>query len=131
MKGLIIIPALILLAGLGGGNPWLYQDPDFLQGSRFYASVFQPGSLTALEVVASPSFYLLGQGFDLSKLPIQLRPDSGAVETVSSSRKVGVSPPTISFDDFEEKSLNYARAKSSLRVAENGSWAPLNVPGLL
>jgi hypothetical protein len=130
MKCPIIISALILLAGLCGGNPWLYQDPDFLQGSRFYAAALQPGSLTPLEVVTSPYFYLLGQGFDYSALPLQLRQVSGAVE-IGSSRKASISPPPISFDGFEEKSLNYARAKSSLRVGQDGIWAPIDVPGLL
>jgi hypothetical protein len=128
MKCLIIISALILLAGLCGGNPWLYQDPDFLQGSNFYLAAFQPGSVTPLEVVASPYFYLLGQGFDYGALPLQLKQ---AGDYIGSSLKASFSPPPISFDGFEEKSLNYARAKSSLRVAQDGTWTPLDVPGLL
>jgi hypothetical protein len=130
MKFLILISALILLAGLGVGNSWLNQDPDFLQGSNFYPASFQPGSVTALEVVASPMFYLLGQGFDYKALPRPLKQANNTAE-VDGSRKASTSPPPISFDDFEEKSLNYARAKSSLRVAQNGTWAPLDVPGLL
>jgi hypothetical protein len=130
MKCFFVILMLFLLAGLGSGNHRLYEDPDFLQGSRFYAAAFQPGSITALEVVASPYFYLLGQGFNYSAPPLQLRQAGGAVE-IGGGRKVSLSPPLTSFDGFEEKSLNYARAKSSLRVAENGSWASLDVPGLL
>jgi hypothetical protein len=130
MKYLVIIPALVLLAGLGVGTPWLFSDPDFMQGSKFYPAAFQPGSVTALEVVASPMFSLIGQGFDYKVLP---RPWEGAenATVLVGSRKASTSPPPISFDDFEEKSLNYARTKSSLRVANNGTWTPLDVPGLL
>jgi hypothetical protein len=81
-------------------------------------------------VVASPYFYLLGQGFDFSDLPLQLKQAESAVE-VGGVRKVSLSPPLTSFDGFEEKSLNYARAKSSMRVVQDGTWTPLDVPGLL
>jgi hypothetical protein len=130
MKCLIVISALVLLAGLGVGNPWLNQDPDFLQGSNFYPAAFQPGSVTALEVVASPSFSLIGQGFDYRALPRPLEQISNATE-LSGSLEMSFTPLPISFDGFEEKSLNYARAKSSLRVAQDGTWTPLDVPGLL
>ena len=130
MKRLIIISALVLLAGLGGGDPWLYQDPDFFQGSDFYLAAFLPGSLTPLEVVASPCFSLLGQGFDYRALPRPVKQVSNATE-LGGSLGASFSPPTISFDGFEEKSLNFARAKSSLRVAQDGTWTPLDVPGLL
>jgi hypothetical protein len=130
MKCMIIVSVLALLAGLGGGNPWLYQDPDFLQGSNFYPSAFQPGSVTPLEVVASPYFSLLGQGFDYRALPRSLEQVSNATE-LGSNPNVSFPPLSISFDGFEEKSLNYARSKSSLRVAQDGTWTPLDFSGLL
>jgi hypothetical protein len=130
MKCLIIVAVLILLAWMGGGNPWLYQDPDFLQGANFYPAAFQPGSVTPLEVVASPYFYLLGQGFDYGALPLPQNLVSNAI-ALGGNLKPSFAPISVSFDGFEEKSLNYARAKSSLRVAQNGTWTPLDVPGLL
>jgi len=130
MKCSIIISALLLLPVLSSANSWLYQDPDFLQGANFYPATFQPGSITPLELVASPYLYLLGQGFDYRALPIRQN-QAGNATKPGGNLKVNFAPPTVSFNGFEEKSLNYARAKSSLRVAQDGAWTPLDIPGLL
>jgi hypothetical protein len=130
MKSQIIISALFLLAVLSSADPWLYQDPDFLQGANFYPASFQPGSITPLELVASPYLYLLGRGFDYRALPSKQNLTGNATK-LGGSLKVSFAPPAISFNGFEEKSLNYAQAKSSLRVSQNGTWTRLDIPGLL
>jgi hypothetical protein len=130
MRCPIIISALLLLAALSSASPWLYQDPDFLQGSNFYPATFQPGSITPLELVASPCLYLLGQGFDYRAHPIW-QSQAGNATKLGGNLNVSFAPPTISFNGFEEKGLNYAQAKSSLRIAQNGTWTRLDIPGLL
>jgi hypothetical protein len=131
IKYIISIALLFMLAGTAFGTMWLYDDPTFFQiGSKAQVASFKPANISPFEIIDSPYFPLLGQGFYFNAIPVKLINSTDAVQIGSKSNIVLSSIP-VTFGGHLENNIKYAMGKSSLRVGQDGSWTNLNAPGVL
>jgi hypothetical protein len=131
MKYTIALAVLLMLAGTGLATMWLYDDPMFFQ-SNYPAKVgtFKAADMSILEIVDSPYFPLLGQGFYTSAIPVKLSNNTNTIQ-IGSKASSSMSPVQVTFGGHLEDNLKYAQSKSSLRIGSQGSWGALNTPGVL
>ena len=130
MKHLIPIAMLLILGGTASGTMWLYNNDFFMLGPQLSAASFKPASLSPFEIIDAPFFPLLGEGFYKDAIPMQLRNTNTTIE-ITASGKRPAEPVRVTFGGHFENNLKYAQSKSSLRIGDSGSWANLNVPGLI
>jgi hypothetical protein len=128
----IAVALLLMLAGTACATMWLYDDPTFfnVNNNQYSASSIQPVSLTLSEIIEAPFYPLLGESFYKDALPVQMRNTTQALE-ISTSTKSDSTPVSITFSGNLENNLAYASSKSSLRVAQGGSWETLSPSGLV
>ncbi len=131
MKYTIALAVLLMLAGTGLATMWLYDDPMFFQ-TNYPSKVgtFKAADMSILEIVDSPYFPLLGQGFYTSAIPVKLSNNTNTIQ-IGSKASSSMSPVQVTFGGHLEDNLKYAQSKSSLRIGSQGSWGTLNTPGVL
>ena len=131
MKYIIAVAVLLMLAGTGLAQMWLYDDPMFFQMSYpAKAASFKPADISILEIIDSPYFPLLGQSFYTNAIPVKLSNNTNTVQ-IGSKSSGSLSPIPVTFGGHLENNLKYAQSKSSLRIGQEGSWGTLNTPGVL
>ncbi|MBN1234601.1 MAG: hypothetical protein JW999_00965 [Methanotrichaceae archaeon] len=131
MKYTIAVAVLLMLAGTGLTQMWLYDDPMFFQMSYpAKAASFKPADISILEIIDSPYFPLLGQSFYTNAIPVKLSNNTNTVQ-IGSKSPGSLSPIPVTFGGHLENNLKYAQSKSSLRIGQEGSWGTLNTPGVL
>ena len=131
MKYIIPIAMLFMLAGTALGTMWLYDDPAFFQiGSQAQVASYKPANISPFEIINSPYFPLLGQGFYFNAIPVKLSNSTDAIQ-IGSSGNIALSPTPVTFGGHLENNLKYAMGKSSLRIGQQGSWTTLNALGVL
>ncbi|HOV81599.1 MAG TPA: hypothetical protein PLN19_03925 [Methanothrix sp.] len=128
MKYITTIAVLLMLAGCGAATIWLWDDQFFQTGSA--SSVTQLADVSALQIIESPYFTLLGQSFYKSAIPYRLVNSSNAVQ-IGSEGTGSLSPLPVTFGGHLEDNMRYAQSKSSLRVGQQGSWVTVSAPGAL
>jgi hypothetical protein len=130
IKYLIAVAMLLILGGTTSGTMWLYDGDFFMLGPLHSPSSFTPQNITPFEIINAPFFPLLGESFYRNPLPVQVKGAANSIE-ISSTGKKTTAPVQLTFGGHLEDNLKYAQSKSSLRVGDGGSWASLNVPGVI
>jgi hypothetical protein len=130
MKYLIAVAMLLILGGTTCGTMWLYDGDFFMLGPQYAASSFAPQNITPFEIINAPFFPLLGETFYKNPLPVQVKSTASTVEIGSTGTRP-TAPVQVTFSGNLENNLKYAQSKSSLRIGKEGSWASLNVPGVI
>jgi len=130
MKYLIPLAVFLMLAIPSWATMWLYDDPTFFQMGYKDNSAFRPANVSLLEIVGSPYFPLLGQGFYKDAIPVHITNSSNIIQ-IGSKGRMAVSPIPVTFGGHLEDNLRYAQTRSSLRVGQGGTWNTLSSPGAL
>jgi hypothetical protein len=125
MRYIIPLALLLMLTGTAFGTMWLYDDPTFFQiGSQAREATFQPGNISVFEIINSPYFPLLGQGFYMNAIPVKLSNGTDAIQ-IGKTGGSTMGPIPVTFSGHLENNMKYAMSKSSLRVGSEGSWSNL------
>ena len=115
---------------MASATMWLYQDPyftDFMQPGSIQSSIpfnapyVKPSNMSPFEIINSPFFPLLGNGFNISTADATGAQSSSPVDVVGSASQT-TSPLPITFSGNLENNLMYAQTRSSLRVGQGNDW---------
>ena len=129
MKYLIPLAVFILFTNPLLATTWLYDDPTFFQPNYKNKNVsYLPANNELLEIIKSPCFPLLGQGFNKDAIPMQIINSSNTIR-IGSKSNLAASPIPVTFGGHVENNLKYGQTRSSLRVGQSGTWNTLNTPG--
>jgi hypothetical protein len=130
IRYMLPVTLICLLMGIVSGTIWLNPEPYYMQlGPQYSEPFLQPKNLTPLEIVNSPLFPLLGQGFTPFSMPVEIQP-LGPAE-VKATGTLDASPMPVTFSGELEKNLRYAQTRSSLRVGQAGNWTTMSFPWLV